>query len=235
MALCRPAVDISMFALHKSPPSTPLRSRIAMVEELPLRELVKRDRQFRRTGVAAGAALVAVGWGVGVSQGLFEAWAPLPVIGVLAFNRLLAFYSCEEKGTPLDEADFKVDDSSLGGQGLFATRDIEGGTYLFSYEGEVLDEDTFFERYPDGDGRYIACVDDVYIDGADPEKSNMARWMNHRRPPPAGRANVEYLKQMIGPNKAMHFYAREPIKEGDELTFYYGEDYWKALGETPVG
>ena len=98
-----------------------------MVEELPLRELVKRDRQFRRTGVAAGAALVAVGWGVGVSQGLFEAWAPLPVIGVLAFNRLLAFYSCEEKGTPLDEADFKVDDSSLGGQGLFATRDIEGG------------------------------------------------------------------------------------------------------------
>ena len=202
-------------------------------EELPLQELVRRDRQRRQTGVAAGAAFLAIGFGVGTSQGLFEIWTPLGIVGVLAFNRALSFFLCEERGEPLDADTFRVADSPLGGQGLFATRPIEGGTYLFSYGGEVLDEDAFFARYPNGDGRYIACVDDIYIDGADPEKSNQARWMNHRRPPPAGRANVEYRKQLIGPNKAMHFYTSEPIAEGSELTFYYGEEYWAALGETP--
>ena len=37
---------------------------------------------------------------------------------------------------------------------------IEEGTYLFAYEGELLDEEAMFARYPQADGRYIACIND---------------------------------------------------------------------------
>jgi SET domain-containing protein len=64
-----------------------------------------------------------------------------------------------------------------------------------------------------------------------PELSNQARWMNHA----SGNAvNVEWKKQRLGAHPAMHFYASAAIKEGDELCFDYGDEYWAPLGETPV-
>ena len=95
-----------------------------------------------------------------------------------------------------------------------------------------LDETQMFGRYPQADGRYVACItDDLYIDGADAARSNVARWMNHA---PAERANVAWRKQRLGPRKAMHFYATRPIAQGEELCFDYGSEYWTALGETPM-
>ena len=84
------------------------------------------------------------------------------------------------------------------------------------------------------DGRYIACLtDDLYIDGADAAKSNVARWMNHAS---AAKANVAWRKQTIGPRKAMRFYATRAISPGEELCFDYDASgsYWEALGETPL-
>ena len=97
-----------------------------------------------------------------------------------------------------------------------------------------LDEEAFFRRYPKADGRYIACLtDDLYIDGADAAKSNVARWMNHAS---AAKANVAWRKQTIGPRKAMRFYATRAISPGEELCFDYDASgsYWEALGETPL-
>ena len=120
------------------------------------------------------------------------------------------------------------------GYGLFAKVPIDEGTFLFAYEGEELDEEAFFRRYPKADGRYIACLtDDLYIDGADAAKSNVARWMNHAS---AAKANVAWRKQTIGPRKAMRFYATRAISPGEELCFDYDASgsYWEALGETPL-
>ena len=97
---------------------------------------------------------------------------------------------------------------------------------------EALDEEQMFARYPSADGRYIACLtDDLYIDGVDPELSNVARWMNHASPE---RANVMWRKQRLGPRKAMRFYTLRDVAAGDELCFDYGSEYWDALGETPL-
>ena len=67
--------------------------------------------------------------------------------------------------------------------------------------------------------------------GANPELSNQARWMNHAS---GSDANVSWKKQRQGPQPAMHFYTTVPIRAGDELCFDYGDEYWAALGETPV-
>ena len=56
--------------------------------------------------------------------------------------------------------------------------------------------------------------------------------MNHA--PPA-RANVCWRKQRLGARKAMHFYALRSIERGEELCFDYGDEYWTALGEQPLG
>ena len=58
----------------------------------------------------------------------------------------------------------------------------------------------------------------------------MARWMNHA----SSGANVMWKKQRLGPSPAMHFYSTARIREGDELCFDYGIEYWEALGETPA-
>ena len=82
--------------------------------------------------------------------------------------------------------------------------------------------------------RPVACLtDDLYIDGADAAKSNVARWMNHAS---AAKANVAWRKQTIGPRKAMRFYATRAISPGEELCFDYDASgsYWEALGETPL-
>ena len=65
--------------------------------------------------------------------------------------------------------------------------------------------------------------------GIDPGLSNQARWMNH-----ANEANVVWKKQKLGPKPAMHFYTRARVLPGDELCFDYGDEYWDALGVTPL-
>jgi hypothetical protein len=36
------------------------------------------------------------------------------------------------------------------GNGAFATGTITSGTFICEYEGEMIDEEEFFKRYPDG-------------------------------------------------------------------------------------
>ena len=95
---------------------------------------------------------------------------------------------------------------------------------------------------------YVACIDEqiplplesvlgdlvdpIYIDGADPSKSGLARYMNSLPKEDIGN-NVSWRKQRYGPQAGrMHFYTTKQVNEGDELCFEYGSNYWDAVQET---
>ena len=80
----------------------------------------------------------------------------------------------------------RVGDAGHKGLGLFAAADIEPGTSLGFYEGELLTQSQYCSRYPEGQSRYAFLLLDscqrrerIYIDSADPSRSNLARFMNH--------------------------------------------------------
>lgn len=50
----------------------------------------------------------------------------------------------------------KVRSAGSKGNGAFATSKIAQGTFIGDYEGEMLDEKTYWERYPDG----VVCSSD---------------------------------------------------------------------------
>ena len=205
--------------------------------EPPLIDQVRQRRTIRQAGLAIGGTFLTAAATAGVVGGLIE---PAPVLtvavggaGVAALAVGRDFITNTELREPMNEAShFEVRESGVSGSGLFALTPIEEGAFLFDYSGEVLNEEQMFARYPQANGRYVACLtDDLYIDGADATRSNVARWMNHA---PPSRANVVWKKQRLGPQKAMHFYALRPIAVDEELCFDYGDEYWEALGEKPV-
>ncbi|KAL1522930.1 hypothetical protein AB1Y20_017895 [Prymnesium parvum] len=220
------------------PASSP--SRVGMRSDPPLLEEVKFRRRVRSAGLAGGTLLLGGTMTIGSAAGVFDGGSVLAGASSLAVAAIssaaLVTLSYNEFAPPLPEDAFRVDSSESGkGEGLFACIPIAAGTFLFEYEGERLTEEGFFARYPDANGRYVACIDGYlpwmapsYIDGADPERSSLARWMNHSR----RRANVRWKKQRLGVQ--MHFYAASDISAGDELMFDYGDAYWTALGVTPI-
>jgi len=202
----------------------------------PLQLEVEQTLRLRTFGLAFGLTLV----GLASCAAVHEEMITLPALFVpaslaAAFLGLVAWMavtlSYEEHRPPLCEEMLVVRPSPGKGNGLFAAAPIAAGTFLFDYQGEVLRSlDELFERYPDGRGAYIACVNsEMYIDGADPE-SGLARWMNHRRRGPT----VQARKQRFGPSPAMHFYAARDVAGGEELVFDYGDEYWDAMGITPL-
>lgn len=53
----------------------------------------------------------------------------------------------------------QVQSAGSKGNGAFAMRPIVQGTYLGDYEGELLDEKTYWQRYPNGVVRpYPECL-----------------------------------------------------------------------------
>jgi len=199
--------------------------------------LVSARGEAKTTLSALDVEKMAGATAAGASAGLIDGAVLVPVVGGGSALAALAtgreYVINDERRSPLDEdTHFEVRGSPGMGRGLFALEPIAAETFLFDYRGEVLTEEQMFARYPEANGRYIACItDEMYIDGAFPELSNVARWMNHA---PAAQANVEWRKQRLGPRKAMHFYACRPIERGDELCFDYGSEYWEALGEQPL-
>ncbi|KAL3895817.1 MAG: hypothetical protein SGPRY_013422 [Prymnesium sp.] len=224
--------------------SPPLGLRGSLIHASLPRNSILADVTYRRKartiGLIGGVGMLGGAVGVGTATGTLDGSA-IAVGGAAATMLASAVgtvvsLSYNEESEPIGDACFRVQDSAAGkGQGLFASAPIAAGSYLFPYEGERLTEEQFFERYPDANGRYVACIDGYlpwmapsYIDGADPSRSGLARWMNHssRRP------NVRWKKQRFG--SSMYFYAACPIESGEELMFDYGDAYWSALGVQPI-
>eukprot|EP00545_Synedropsis_sp_CCMP1620_P005756 CAMPEP_0119015524 /NCGR_PEP_ID=MMETSP1176-20130426/11174_1 /TAXON_ID=265551 /ORGANISM="Synedropsis recta cf, Strain CCMP1620" /LENGTH=239 /DNA_ID=CAMNT_0006968823 /DNA_START=15 /DNA_END=734 /DNA_ORIENTATION=- len=200
---------------------------------------VAKSRNFYRTGLVSGGGIVAASAALGVSIGLVDANNVIlgAVGGCAAFS--LFVESNNQRGTPpVSPESFQVMESLIpdAGMGLFCATEepLPKGAFLFPYDGEILTEDEYFQRYPTGQGRYVAEVptfagEPVYIDGANPDRSGLARWMNSK---PIEEANVEWRKQSFGSEAgSMYFYASRDISKGVELTFDYGSSYWDAVGE----
>lgn len=106
--------------------------------------------------------------------------------------------------------------NGLAGQGLFAGEDIKKGELIIEYVGKILTDE---EVKKDSGNRYIFSVGKNYnVDGS--PKWNLARYCNHSCD---GNAESEIKKKRI------FMRAIKNIKEGEEITYDYGEEYVKEF------
>jgi len=102
---------------------------------------------------------------------------------------------------------------SKSGLGLFAGENIPKGICLIEYVGRVI---TGEEKYTNTSKYLFEVNSKKTIDGRD--RSNKARYINHSCKP-----NCE-----IEINKGRVFvFSVKEIKEGEELNYDYGEEYFK--------
>ncbi len=101
---------------------------------------------------------------------------------------------------------------AMAGLGLFAVRAFRRGERIIEYTGERISREEADRR----GGRYLFEVNRRWhIDGKGRE--NLARYINH-----ACRPNCE-ARVVRG---RVFIYARRHIREGEELTYHYGKEYW---------
>jgi uncharacterized protein len=119
--------------------------------------------------------------------------------------------------TPSSEAKpYRVGRSSAG-LGLFATQDFKKGDLIIEYTGERISEAEAQRR----GGKYLFELNDNWtIDGK--ERKNTARYLNH-----SCRPNCE--PELNEDETQIFIYAKRNIKAGEELTYNYGEYYFKIL------
>lgn len=104
---------------------------------------------------------------------------------------------------------------SEAGLGLFATVSFSAGARVIEYTGERI---TTAEADRRG-GRYLFQVDARWaIDAKD--RDNLARYINH-----ACRPNCE--ARVMG--KRIWIYAKRRIEPGEELTYHYGQIYFRTF------
>lgn len=109
--------------------------------------------------------------------------------------------------------DVYVSTSPVHGRGVFAGQRISKGTYVGTYEGWDDGEVTW------GNSRYVI----YHYDESDEEPStwrvgtNEFRFLNHSDDP-----NLEM-------DEDYHFWATRTIRKGEELTWYYGEEFAREL------
>jgi SET domain-containing protein len=101
---------------------------------------------------------------------------------------------------------------SKSGKGLFAMEAIPKGVFIIEYTGRKISPDA--QRLDDG--KYLFWINKTeMIDGNIP--SNTARYINHSCAP-----NCDAR----GPSGRVYIYSRRKIKEGEELTYDYGKEYF---------
>lgn len=143
------------------------------------------------------------------------------------------------------------DAGELKGKGLFAACDLQPDTFIGSYEGEYLTFAQYKMRYPKGDSEYVFLVNEesqrrnlVFIDAADPDKSNYTRYVNHS----SANTNIKIIsfsksQRQSSATKRKKFSRLNPCKtlgiamvtstfvmKDEELLFDYGDLYdapWK--------
>jgi len=210
-------------------------------------EEVRSARRFRQSGITVGITFFASAVFIGSLNDIIDPILILQmtlfasicfVINTLSYNQYRS--SLLQQSTNDDANIFQIRESLIpnAGLGLFTTRSISEGMCLLEYDGENLTEEEYFARYPDGQGKYVACIaervpfllpfdtrlsEPIYIDGIDPS-SGMARYMNSKKDD----ANVYWKKQRWFGGK-MYFYALRDIQVDEELCFDYGNSYWDAV------
>ena len=111
---------------------------------------------------------------------------------------------------------FVVRKAALGsGHGLFAVVPIKKGAFILEYTGKKIPT-ALADVLPT---RYLFHVDDEWtIDGS--VRSNLARYINHSCDPDC-EVEIDDGHLMI--------YAIKNIKKGEEISFDYGEEYYREF------
>lgn len=106
-----------------------------------------------------------------------------------------------------------------GGKGLFTTRKLAMHTLIGRYRGEEITREEAVRRYPDGRWPYVLSVGGgVYVDAADPEKSNHTRYI--QSPHGTGKqANCRFESGCV--------VTVASVKPNSELFVGYGPNYFK--------
>ena len=141
----------------------------------------------------------------------------------------------------------KIKNSKIHGKGAFALKNIKKGTFLGHYMGIIYPKyvtgDYVFHSYRETqetqkDELFSICASDL-------KKSNWTRYMNCCSPDKKNE-NVESSRltnkelYQLGTQKPKSiegyivFYAKRDIKKGEELLYYYGDDYSKLLNCQPT-
>ncbi|HBP01381.1 MAG: SET domain-containing protein [Candidatus Moranbacteria bacterium GW2011_GWE1_49_15] len=111
---------------------------------------------------------------------------------------------------------FKVK-RSLAGLGLFAAENVSEGDFVIEYTGEKITHAQANERR----GKYLFTLNSRYvIDGRG--RKNLARYINHSCEP-----NCEVIIE----GSEINVYAVRSVKPGEELTYDYGQEYFKEYIE----
>jgi uncharacterized protein len=113
---------------------------------------------------------------------------------------------------------------SRTGLGLFATEPIEKGRLIAEYRGRMLTTEQA-EKCEAKNAKYLYEVNSRWtIDGKN--RRNLARYANHSCRPNAESDTLRGRRVIIR--------AIKKIKEGDEITYDYGEDYFDVYLK-PIG
>lgn len=137
-----------------APPSPHRRAAVPLLSVPELQAQVQKTRNTARLGVFAGGVSIGGALYIGFSAGVLDpdlavdVFWKLGVIGQAIFVYVTLSY--EEGRLPTGVNKVEVRPSQIAGEGLFATDPIDEGAFLFNYEGERLNEDEYFRRYPDG-------------------------------------------------------------------------------------
>lgn len=102
------------------------------------------------------------------------------------------------------------------GLGLFAKTTFKKGDLVIEYTGEKISTDTANIR----GGQYLFELNDNWVvDGRGRE--NLARYINHSCAP-------NCYPEIDEKEEHIFIYAKRNIKEGEELTYNYGKEFWKV-------
>jgi hypothetical protein len=121
------------------------------------------------------------------------------------------------------------------GHGLYAARAIAADEVICPYEGELLDDAEFEERYKDSAPEYAVPVPDRPDMSIDPRdcKWALGRFANGSDHPKTWWKYAANATLCPSEKRAMgvDLVAIVPIKVCDEILIEYGPDYWSPIAD----
>jgi SET domain-containing protein len=122
----------------------------------------------------------------------------------------------EMKPAPRRLRAYRVQRSTVHGNGVFAQRDIAAGERIVQYRGREITWDEALDRAaarggPHNHTFFFSLANGNVVDGGD--GGNAARYINHSCEP-----NCEAMEEDDG---TIFIYALHPIQAGDELSYSY--------------
>jgi hypothetical protein len=150
--------------------------------------------------------------------------SPTPIATLIAGTRRLSSngYRLSNFGIRMESSDaaaalqplrMDVRPAGVKGLGAFAAEPATAGTWVCTYEGELLTLDQVLARYDDEDPAYLFSLGDgarLYLDGE--RGSHPSRYINHHQ-------NGSLVPRVSLEDRRVDFFAATDIAPGDELTF----------------